>query len=153
VILDDDTSPLPSTSLLYAGEMFDDDAQMYYNRGRWYNPSNGTFNRVDPYAGNNQYPQSLHKYVYCHNDPINGVDPSGEFTFAEVLHVTAIGLKVYTAFMVGYNIGDTIPDLHKALAAVKKTGNIAALAKLQQDAKEIRVSKQFAYAPTARTIE
>ena len=64
-----------------------------------------------------------------------------------------IDLCVLLKALVGYNIGDTIPNLHRALAAVKKTGNIAALAKLQQDAKEIRVSKQFAYALTARTIE
>jgi len=39
------------------------------------------------------------------------------------------------------------------LLAIEKSGNAAAFAKLQQDAKEIRVSKQLAYAPTARTIE
>ena len=72
------TSPSPAaTSLLYSGEMFDTDAQHYYNRARWYNPANGRFNRLDPYSGNNQDPQSLHKYLYCHANPFNGIDPSG----------------------------------------------------------------------------
>jgi len=43
--------------------------------------------------------------------------------------------------------------INKALIAIEKSGNVAAFAKLQQDAKEIRVSKQVAYAPIARAIE
>ncbi len=62
----------------------------YYLRARWYNPSNGLFNRIDPYAGNNQDPQSLHKYLYCHANPINGIDPSGLLTFVEIVVGIAI---------------------------------------------------------------
>ena len=54
-------TPSPMTSLLYAGEHYDSDAQHYYNRARWYNPSNGRFNRVDPFAGNNSDPQRAFK--------------------------------------------------------------------------------------------
>ena len=60
----------------YAGEMWDSHANMSYNRARWYNPSNGRFNRVDPFSGSNSDPQSLHKYLYAHNNPVNGIDPS-----------------------------------------------------------------------------
>jgi len=84
-------TPAQSTSLLYAGEQFDTSAQMYYNRARYYNPSNGTFNRVDPYAGNNQDPQSLHKYAYCHNNPINAIDPTGMFSLVSISVNVAIG--------------------------------------------------------------
>jgi RHS repeat-associated protein len=82
------TTPTQDTSLLYTGEMFDTNSQMYYNRARWYNTLNGTFNRVDPYAGNTQDPQSLHKYTYCHNNPVNAIDPSGQFTINTQLIVT-----------------------------------------------------------------
>jgi len=34
---------------------------------------------LDPFAGNFEDPQSLHKYLYTHGDPVNGIDPSGEF--------------------------------------------------------------------------
>jgi RHS repeat-associated protein len=67
----------PATSLLYAGEMFDTASQMYYNRARWYDTLTGRFNRIDPFAGNNQDPQSLHKYLYAHCNPIMSIDPSG----------------------------------------------------------------------------
>jgi hypothetical protein len=32
---------------------------------------------MDPYAGNQQDPQSLHKYLYCHANPVNRIDPTG----------------------------------------------------------------------------
>jgi len=52
---------------------------MYYLRARYYNPQNGRFNRIDPFSGNYSDPQSLHKYLYCHANPINAIDPSGNF--------------------------------------------------------------------------
>jgi len=67
----------PATNLLYAGEQFDTDLQMYYLRARYYDQSTGRFNRLDPFAGNTQDPQSLHKYLYCHANPINKIDASG----------------------------------------------------------------------------
>lgn len=51
------------TSLLYSGEQYDSSMDQYYLRARYYNQNNGVFNRVDPYAGSTQDPQSLHKYL------------------------------------------------------------------------------------------
>jgi len=76
--------------LLYTGEFYDSHSGFYYNRARWYNPSVGRFNRLDPFAGSNRDPQSLHKYLYAHCDPINGMDPSGQFTLVEALKVSLI---------------------------------------------------------------
>jgi len=78
------------TSMLYAGEQWDNSAQSYYLRARYYDPLNGRFNRVDPYSGNTQDPQSLHKYLYAHANPVNGIDPSGMYSFGEMLCVAAI---------------------------------------------------------------
>jgi len=75
-----------ATSLLYTGEMYDSSASMYYLRARWYDAATGRFNRMDPFAGNNQDPQSLHKYLYCHANPVNGIDPTGlEFSYTSIL--------------------------------------------------------------------
>jgi RHS repeat-associated protein len=60
---------LALTSLLYSGEIFDQRIEMQYLRARYYNPANGTFNRLDPFFGRMQDPQSLHKYLYVHGDP------------------------------------------------------------------------------------
>lgn len=90
--------------MLYAGEQFDDNLGQYYLRARYYNPLNGTFNRMDPHPGNNQDPQSLHKYLYCHNNPINATDPSGLsisvggwIAIAVIALVVMVILAVYVA--------------------------------------------------------
>jgi hypothetical protein len=44
-----------------------------------YEPTTGRFNRLDDFAGDAFDPQSYHKYAYVHGDPVNGIDPSGEF--------------------------------------------------------------------------
>jgi RHS repeat-associated protein len=88
-----------TTNLLYAGEQFDNNLNQYYLRARYYNPLNGTFNRIDPFSGNNQDPQSLHKYLYCHNNPVNNIDPSGEsdFSLVTTLVVFAIIAILFSA--------------------------------------------------------
>jgi len=95
-----------ATNLLYAGEYFDSDSQHYYNRSRWYNPLTGLFNRTDPFAGNLNNPQSLHKYLYCHNNPVNNVDPLGLFSLPEI----NIALVINTAMRAwtGYSILKTV---------------------------------------------
>ena len=79
-----------ATNLLYTGEQFDSNLSQYYLRARYYNQNNGRFNRVDPFAGNTTDPQSLHKYTYCHNNPVNGIDPSGESLLLSFTKSTAI---------------------------------------------------------------
>jgi len=77
------------TTLLYSGEFSDLATGLQYLRARFYNPQTGRFNRVDDFAGNISDPQSLHKYLYTHADPVNGVDPSGEIYRAIFAALTA----------------------------------------------------------------
>ena len=77
-----------ATSLLYSGEQFDTSLQQYHLRARNYNQANGQFTTLDPYAGNIYDPQSLHKYAYCHTDPVNAVDPSGEYSEYSLSSIT-----------------------------------------------------------------
>jgi RHS repeat-associated protein len=91
-----------ATSLLYAGEQFDLDSQHYYNRARWYDALNGRFNRTDPFFGNLQDPQSLHKYLYAHANPVNNIDPSGNMGIGLTL---AIGIVAIVAvFMIAWTV-------------------------------------------------
>jgi len=91
-------SGTPQTNLLYTGEYYDSNLKQYNLRARYYNPSNGRFNRMDPYSGNNQDPQSLHKYLYCHANPVNGIDPSGRL-FSSPYHGRRVHYEIGMHFL------------------------------------------------------
>ena len=67
---------------LYGGEQFDPDLNLYYLRARYFNQGTGRFVSADTFEGFDEDPQSLHKYTYSHNDPVNFADPSGNFEFS-----------------------------------------------------------------------
>jgi RHS repeat-associated protein len=61
----------------YTGEQWDADLGMYYLRARYYQPQTGRFWTMDSFEGSQGDPLSLHKYIYCSGNPVNGSDPSG----------------------------------------------------------------------------
>jgi RHS repeat-associated protein len=46
-------------------------------RARYLNPNTGRFWTMDTYEGDNEDPLSLHRYLYCQDNPVNGTDPFG----------------------------------------------------------------------------
>ncbi len=55
----------------------DGDMGLLYIGGRWYAPSVGRWASADKWLGNIYRPLSLSRYLYCEDDPVNAVDPSG----------------------------------------------------------------------------
>ncbi len=79
---------------LYAGQQYDPDLGLYYNRARYFNPSIGRFQTSDPFEGIKDDPPSLHKYLYANSDPVNRSDPSGKSAIVNTLTAVAIGLTI-----------------------------------------------------------
>ena len=82
--------PTPN-NYLFAGEQFDPDLGLYYLRSRYAEPGRGRFWTADSFGGFADDPPSLHRYTFNQNDPVNGIDPSGHFTLAEV--GTVVGMN------------------------------------------------------------
>ncbi|MCA9078376.1 MAG: putative Ig domain-containing protein [Planctomycetaceae bacterium] len=82
------------TNLLANGEQHDISTGFSYNRARWLNHSTGSWNRVDPFFGNLHDPQSFHKNIYAHGDPINGDDPLGLFTMVSTMSASSFGVTI-----------------------------------------------------------
>ncbi|MFZ0034320.1 MAG: RHS repeat-associated core domain-containing protein, partial [Sedimentisphaerales bacterium] len=72
----------------FAGQYYDTEISQYYLRARQYDPYISRFTSRDPADGKFEEPLTLHKYLYCTNDPINFVDPQGFWTF----HLTGTGV-------------------------------------------------------------
>jgi RHS repeat-associated protein len=101
------TEPATGSAYLYAGEQWDGDVQAYYLRARWYLPAIGRFTSRDTYDGRLEDPISRNKYLYCHADPVNRVDPSGKMSTIEALSV--IGGQ--------FRIAQTVAQLGRAIKA------------------------------------
>lgn len=61
----------------FAGMEFDSETGFYHTWFRAYDPSEGRWLSVDPLPGSPDTPQSLNRYVYVLNDPVNLIDPLG----------------------------------------------------------------------------
>ncbi|MGF1677494.1 MAG: RHS repeat-associated core domain-containing protein [Rivularia sp. (in: cyanobacteria)] len=101
---------------LFAGEQFDETLGDYYNRARYYDPSNGIFISRDTWEGKLLDPQTLHKYGYAANNPLMYIDPSGNSFMSlfleapNVAYVTyaAVSLTAYYAAVNSVNLASTL---------------------------------------------
>ena len=82
-------------NFLYCGEQFDPQLGFYYLRARYMNPNTGRFWTMDEYEGGVGEPKSLHKYSFCHNNPISSRDPSGHGLLGELNAALSIAIIIY----------------------------------------------------------
>lgn len=77
---------------LFTGQRYDANTGFYHLRARYYHPEIGRFSSFDSWAGDPYAPVTLHKFLYCANDPLNKIDPTGESFLADL----SIGMQLYT---------------------------------------------------------
>ncbi len=63
---------------MFTGRRFDIETGLYYYRARYYNPHIGRFMQTDPVG----YGAGINWYLYCGNNPLAFVDPSGMIKIA-----------------------------------------------------------------------
>ncbi|MDH4240644.1 MAG: RHS repeat-associated core domain-containing protein [Phycisphaerae bacterium] len=66
-----------TNNMMFTGQYFDTEIVQYYLRARQYDPHINRFTARDPIRGKLEEPMTLHRYLYCLNDPINCIDPRG----------------------------------------------------------------------------
>ena len=97
-----DPSTTDTNPFRYAGQYFDDETGTYYLRARYYNPGNGRFTQQDSWGyADPADPLSLNLYVYCINNPVMYIDPSGHAWYhwalgAAIVAVAAVAVVAST---------------------------------------------------------
>jgi len=75
----------------FTGQWYDEEIAQYYLRARQYDPAMMRFTSRDPVKGEQDEPLTLHKYLYCLNDPIDRIDPSGKISAASLANAVVTG--------------------------------------------------------------
>ncbi|HEY9062031.1 MAG TPA: DNRLRE domain-containing protein [Pseudobacteroides sp.] len=85
----------------YRGYRYDTETGLYYLQSRYYNPEWGRFINADSFMGNKGEILSHNLFAYCLNNPVNYLDPDGEFAFVlaplAIIAIKAAAATVLTA--------------------------------------------------------
>lgn len=68
----------------YCGEYFDKETGTIYLRARYYDPATSRMLSEDSYWGKDTDPLSLNLYIYCKDNPIMYIDPTGHLSWVIV---------------------------------------------------------------------
>lgn len=66
----------------YRGYYYDQESGLYYLNSRYYDPEVGRFINADGYVATGQSLLSYNMFAYCHNNPVNSVDYTGNSSSA-----------------------------------------------------------------------
>ncbi len=94
---------------MFTGRRFDIETGLYYYRARYYNPHIGRFMQTDPVG----YDAGINWYLYCGNNPVAFVDPSG-------LYSTTSTFALYKIFWDVYDFCDV--DVNDSMDSAIATG-------------------------------
>jgi RHS repeat-associated protein len=72
-----DTTCSLNVSNRYTDQILDVDTGLYYYNARNYDPELGRFIQADTIVPSAANPQSLNRYSYVYNNPLNHIDPTG----------------------------------------------------------------------------
>lgn len=106
------------------------------------------FRQPDPFFGELTTPQSVHKYAYVHNDPVNGIDPSGEFLISLAIGFAIRGYLRTTSAATNIAIGTGI-----VIAAAIETAIYTTAIEYWLNGRKFRPGTKAAAAPNIKITE
>ena len=110
----------------FTGKELDSSTGLYYYGARYYDPQLGRFASADTIVQAPYDPQSLNRYSYCRNNPVNLVDPTGHSWFSKFWKK----VSGFVGAAVGVALGFINPFLgmfaYSAIAASGQGGNFGA---------------------------
>jgi RHS repeat-associated protein len=80
----------------YTGHQADAETGLYYFKARYYDPSIGRFISQDPAEGQDERPESYHKYLYAYANPMVYVDLDGYESVSTMIDNAAEGCGTFS---------------------------------------------------------
>lgn len=110
----------------FTGQKLDDETGLYFYNARYYDPSLGRFISPDTIVQSPSNPQTLNRYTYAGNNPVNNIDPTGHSFWKSFLRgfVGAV-VNVFASSFLGPWLGGAIAG---AFTAAVFGGNGQAIA-------------------------
>lgn len=133
----------------FTGQRQDTTSGLILFPARAYDPELGRFLQPDPFVQDPSDPQTLNRYSYVRNNPVNLVDPSGHFVFLAFLG--AIFLSAVVGATVSIAIGAATGQIH----SWKDVGRFAAVGAVSGailGGGGYLIGAQLALAGTAKTL-
>ena len=93
----------------------DGDAGLIHVGARYYDPEVGRFTSADPEFGDIYLPQTLNRYVYVNNNPVNLLDPSGRGLGLAGLFLIVVILVVLLVLLYYIFFTDELDNLKRRL--------------------------------------
>ena len=112
--------PFVNNPYTYNSEYSDLSTGLQYLRARYYAPAMAGFVTKDTYLGDAYEPITRNLYTYAHNNPMNYVDPSGNFGIITGLALLALGA---VSFYAGYKTAEAIDNYSKSETKAEKYNN------------------------------
>ena len=78
----------------FTGQEFDAESDLMFYNARYYSPFMRKFTQPDSVIPNVYDPQSLNRYSYVQNNPVNRVDPSGHIAVSALIVIGIVLFKV-----------------------------------------------------------
>jgi RHS repeat-associated protein len=98
------STPPANNNYLYSGQQYDRDLGLYFNRARYFSSGTGRFWTLDNSEGTRGDPLTLHKYLYCQNNAVTGIDPGGN----EGDFISTLGAGILSAGLSAMSAASTI---------------------------------------------
>jgi RHS repeat-associated protein len=94
----------------FTGQFLDPESGLMYYGGRYYDPVLGRFISPDPFVQSLTNPQTLNRYAYVLNNPVNRIDPTGYFSLGKFF-------KFIAPIIVAIVVAIVVPEILPAIAA------------------------------------
>ncbi|WP_322027974.1 RHS repeat-associated core domain-containing protein, partial [Burkholderia sp. BCC1977] len=92
-----ETDGTPASRFGYTGQQYLAPLGLYYYKARMYSPALGRFLQTDPIG----YKDDLNWYAYVGNNPINNIDPNGEWAVNIVMGALNAGIGLSANWVTG----------------------------------------------------